>query len=154
MTRIVCKTPSSGRPIRFVSNNVTTTFTTLITAPDFSVPDQSRKFPNRDPLDAQRAIRPGEIFFLTPIMAKNNSAEDRWVEVQYITEEGTTISVGRVEVPAGDTVFIPIQGRSLLKRDPVTLAGDALQVRAEVSGIFDIWGAAEERLANEHQGVE
>jgi hypothetical protein len=70
-----------------------------------------------------------------------------------VTEDNTTIEIGKVEVPAGDTAFIPIQGRSLFKRTANNVTGDTLQVRSEISGIFDVWVAAEERLSNEHSGV-
>jgi hypothetical protein len=65
-----------------------------------------------------------------------------------------SIELGRVSVPAGDTVFIPLQGRSLLKRDANTANGDIIQVRAETSNTFDIWVSAEEKLSSEHVGVE
>ena len=85
--------------------------------------------------------------------AKNKDIEDRWIEVVLVTEDGETIELGRIEVPAGDTVFIPLQGRSLFKRDASGVSGDMLQVRAEISSVFDVWAAAEERLSSEHSGV-
>lgn len=154
MARIKCRTPSTGKPIRVAMIDVTTEFTTVAEAPDFSVPDESNKFINRDPLDSARAIRPGEIFFLTPISAKNKTTETRWVEVVLVTEDAHIIEFGKVKVPAGDTAFIPIQGRSLFKRLANASNGDRLQVRTEVAGSFDIWASAEEKLSNEHVGVE
>ena len=153
MPRIICRTPSTGKPVRAVSNSISTVFSTIIEAPDFSVPDASAKFPVRDPTDDARAIRPGEIFFLTPLSARNKDTNDRWIEVQLYTEANVAIQVGRVEVPAGDTVFIPLQGRSLFKRNANTAIGDTIQVRAEANNIFDVWAAAEERLSSEHSGV-
>ena len=153
MSRITCRTPSTGKPIRIASNNVTDSFVSFISAPDFSVPDPSNKFPTRDPDDDARAIRPGEIFFLTPLSARNKDTDDRWIEVQLYTEANVAIQVGRVEVPAGDTVFIPLQGRSLFKRDANTVIGDTIQIRAEANSVFDVWAAAEERLSSEHSGV-
>jgi hypothetical protein len=153
MSRITCRTPSTGKPLRVAKDSVSNTFEVIAEAPDFSVPDASNKFSERDPVDASRAIRPGEIFFLTPICAKNKDSADRWVEVILVTEDDTTIEVGKVEVPAGDTAFIPIQGRSLFKRTANNVTGDTLQVRCEVAGIFDVWAAAEERLSSEHSGV-
>lgn len=154
MTRIVCRTPSTGKGIRIAESNVANTFITIAEAPDFSVPDASVKFPTRDPSDAGRAIRPGEVFFLTPLAAKNKDTVDRWIEVSLVTEDSDTIEIGKIEVPAGDTAFIPLQGRSLFKRGANNTNGDTLQVRAEVSSIFDVWAAAEERLSSEHSGVE
>lgn len=153
MARITCRTPSTGKPINILLANVGTTFTTIADAPDFSVPDTSNKYPDRDPTDTTRAIRPGEIFFLTPLSARNKDSVTRWIEVQLITETGTTIQFGRIEVPSGDTAYIPIQGRSLTKRDKDSTNGDRIQVRAETANIFDVWSGAEEKLSNEHYGV-
>lgn len=153
MTRIVCRTPSTGKGLRITKNNVSNTFEIIAEAPDFSVPDASSKFSVRDPLDPGRAIRPGEIFFLTPLAAKNKDTVDRWIEVALVTEDAVTIEIGKVEVPAGDTVYIPLQGRSLFKRTANNVSGDTIQVRAELTSIFDVWAAAEERLSSEHTGV-
>jgi hypothetical protein len=154
MTRIVCRTPSTGKPIRYSISDVGTSFETLAEAPDFSVPDSSNRFPERDPGDSSRAIRPGEVFFLTPIAARNKSAEDRWIEVQLVTEDSETISFAKVEVPSGDTAFVPLQGRSLFKRIANTSIGDTIEIRAESSNTFDVWISGEERPSNEHSGVE
>jgi hypothetical protein len=157
MPRITCKTPASGKPLSLSLVDIPTTFTTLANAPDFSVPDPSGSFTRRDPADNTRAIRPGEIFLLTPLAVYNKTATARWVEVQLVTEAGTTVlSPGRVTVPAFDTVYIPVQGRSLIKRSPIATAaanGDQLQIRAEDAPALDVWGAAEERLSAEHIGV-
>ena len=154
MPRITCRTPSTGKPIRAALANVPATFTTISEAPDFSVPDTSERFENRDPVDNTRAIRPGEIFFLTPLAAKNKDTSTRWIDVQIVSEDNITIEFGRAEVPAGDTALIPIQGRSLFKRNPDGSTGDRLQVRAQVAGIFDVWVSGEEKLSNEHAAVE
>jgi hypothetical protein len=154
MSRITCRTPSTGKPLRINLANVSVTYVTIAEAPDGSVPDPSQKYAERDPTDSGRAIRPGEVFFLTPLAARNKSASDAWIETQLVTEANVTIEFGRIVVPAGDTVFIPLQGRSLLKRDPDAANGDRLQVRAETADVFDVWAAAEEKLSNEHSGVE
>jgi hypothetical protein len=154
MARITCRTPSTGRPIRSSLVNVGTSFTTISEAPDFSVPDTSRRFLTRDPLDDERAVRPGEVFFLTPLAAVNKTAQTLWIEVQLLTEDGETLLFAKVDVPAGDTAFIPLQGRSLFKRNPNLANGDRIQVRAEDNDAFDVWTSAEEKLSNEHIGVE
>lgn len=153
MARITCRTPSTGKPIRVILANVGITYTTIAEAPDFSLPDSSNKFETRDPVDPSRAIRPGEIFFLTPLAARNKDTETRWIEVQLLTEDGVTISFGKVEVPAGDTAYIPLQGRSLFKRDSNAVNGDRIQIKAETGSVFDVWASAEEKLSNEHTGV-
>lgn len=154
MARITCRTPSTGKSLRIVYQNVPVTYTDLVEAPDFSVPDTSNKFDDRDSADATRAIRPGEIFFLTPMAARNKDSVERWIDTQLVTEDGVVIQLGRVAVPPGDTAFIPLQGRSILKRTPAAASdGDKIQVRAETSTSFDVWVSGEEKLSSEHSGV-
>lgn len=154
MARITCRTPSTGKGISVVKADVPTTYTTIYEAPDFSVPDASEKFDARDSSDSSRAIRPGEIFFLTPLSAKNKTSTARWLDTRLVMEDGVVIELGRVTVPAGDTAFIPVQGRSLFKRTVGAADnGDRLQVRAEVDSAFDVWSSAEEKLSSEHTGV-
>jgi hypothetical protein len=154
MARITCRTPSTGKALKINLSNVSTTYVAIAEAPDFSVPDAAGNFPVRDPEDAGRTIKPGEVFFLSPMSAKNKSGSTAWIETKLFTESNVSIELGRVSVPAGDTVFIPLQGRSLLKRDANTANGDIIQVRAETSNTFDIWVSAEEKLSSEHVGVE
>lgn len=158
MPRITCKTPSTGRPVNIVKANVSTAFTVIAEAPDFSLPDTGNTYVSRDPLDANRAIRPGEIFFMTPLFARNKSASECWIDVRLVQESstatGTTLECpGRVVVPGGDTALIPIQGRSLLKRAAGNVYGDRIEVRAQTANALDIWASAEEKLSAEHFGV-
>jgi len=153
MARITCRTPSTGKALSLYIEDVPTAWTTLVEAPDFSVPDSSEKYPARDPLDASRAIRPGEIFFLTPVSARNKDTVTRWIEIKLLTEDASEILMGRIEVPAGDTAFLPLQGRSLFKRTAGGANGDRIQLRAETAISFDVHGAAEEKLSSEHSGV-
>ena len=152
--RITCKTPSSGQPTPLLMVNVPLSFTTIADAPDFSVPDPGLAFPNRDPLDPTRAIRAGELFVLTPLAVHNKTATARWIEIQLLTEAGLVIlSPGRVIIPARDTAYIQVQGRSLTKRTPTTTNGDRIQLRAEDANTFDVWGASEIRLSADNIGV-
>jgi hypothetical protein len=155
MPRITCRTPSTGKPINAIYENVPTTFTTLIEAPDFSVPDPSNSLTNRDPLDDSRAIRPGEVFLLTPMYAKNKNASNTVsIEVMFQSEEGANIEITLVNIPKGETTLVPLQGRSLLKRDPDSANGDMILIKAQESNSIDVWVSAEEKLSSEHIGVE
>lgn len=152
--RIKCKTPSTGRPVNLTAVNLGTDWTTLAEAPDFSVPDTSQAFAARDPLDATRAIRPGEIFFITPLFARNKTDQGCWIEVRLLLESGVAIECpGRLYVPGRDTALAPMQGRSLVKRVTSGANGDRLQVRAEVAARLDLWVSGEEKLSSEHIGV-
>ena len=155
MTRIYCRTPSTGYPENLILADVPTSFTTIpgADAPDYSVPDPSEQYEQRDPLDPTRAILPGQIFFLTPLSVVNKTASEEWLECQLLNEAGNIIAFGRAVVPANDTAYIPLNGRSLLKRDPDALNGDQLQVRASNSNVFDVWTSADLSPASQNLGV-
>lgn len=155
MARIKCRQPSTGKPINITYENVGLTFVTIAEAPDFTVPDPSfSTYPNsRDPSDASRGIAAGELFFLTPLMAKNKTNATRTIEVRLITESGVVNDAfGAIKVPAGETVAIPLQGRSLVKRNYLGTNGDRLQVRADASAAFDVWASVNEQTSAEHIG--
>lgn len=158
--RIICRQPSTGKPISVTNNDVGTSWYILAEAPDFSVPDPSgSSYPNsRDPGDITntRGIAAGEIFFLTPLVAKNNTANTQWIELRF-RPEGTTANndaFGKITVPAGESVAIPIQGRSLIKRDYLSSNGDILYIRASNTSSFHVWASANEQASAEHVGVE
>lgn len=158
MARIKCRQPSTGKPVNIRYENLGTSWTNIAEAPDFSVPDPSGSgYPNsRDPTDSTRGIAAGEIFFLTPLVAKNNTAGTDWIEVRFRPEDVTAAnndSFGRITVPAGETVAIPIQGRSLVKRNVSTTSGDVLYVRAGNTASFHVWASANEQASAEHVGV-
>lgn len=152
--RITCKTPSTGRPINFTAAGLGQEWQTIAEAPDFSVPDTSNVFPDRDPTDEGRAIRPGEIFFLTPLYVRNTSEDACWVEARLLLEDDTAIACpGRIDILPGDTAVVAVQGRSLVKRDAAGLSGDRLQLRAQAADVLDAWGSGEEKPSAEHIGV-
>ena len=155
MARITCRTPSTGKSLKILKADVPTTYTTIAEAPDFSVPDTSNKFTARDSADTTRAIRPGEVFFLTPMACRNKTATVQKLTTRLVSEDGIIIELGEIEVPAYDTGFVPVQGRSLLKRTPHgNVNGDRLQIKAQADSSFDIWLSGEEKLSAEHTGVQ
>lgn len=157
--KITCRTPSTGKPINVLLADVPNTYTTIAEPPYYSVPDTSQKFPVRDSEypDNSRALREGEIFFVTPLSARNKTTSDCDLEVRIVTENSVTIEFSKVTIPAGDTALIPLQGRSLFKRN-IDIStegndGDILQVRSSVASAFDVWASGEEKPSNEHSGV-
>lgn len=159
MGRIYCRTPSTGYPANLYIQDVPNTMTVLdggidgADAPDYSVPDPSNQYEERDPLDPTRAILPGQIFFLTPLSVVNKTASEEYLDCQITLEDGTIIQFGRAIVPAFDTAYIPLNGRSLLKRDPLGINGDRLQVAASNPNVFDVWVAADYSPASQNLGV-
>ena len=155
MTRIYCRTPSTGYPENLVLVDVPATLTTIpgADAPDYSVPDPSNQYEVRDPLDPTRAILPGQIFFLTPLSIVNKTGTEESLTVILLQEDGTVVNFGTAVVPAYDTAYMPLNGRSLLKRDPIVANGDRLQVQATAPAAFDVWTAADLSPASQNIGV-
>ena len=157
--RIYCRTPSTGYPENLYLVDVPATFTTLIgglngaDAPDYSVPDTTEQYEFRDPDDPTRAILPGQIFFLTPLAVTNKTDTEAYLDCQILLQDGTTVNLGRAIVPAYDTAYIPIQGRSLLKRDPDIDDGDQLQVLASSANVFDVSASSDLSPASQNIGV-
>jgi len=166
LSRIKCKVPSTGYTKNYTSvklDNGTEISTlpkfpvwaTVMEAPDYSVPDTRLIYSARDPLDAGRAIRPGETFIMTPIFARNNDNDNPCeIYVELVLESGTIIPCpGKMVIPAGDTVMIPVQGRSLLKRDKNSAFGDRIRLSSDSENAVYVWGSGEEKLSAEHTGV-
>jgi hypothetical protein len=160
MPRINTDQPSSGKPLLLYipstvnSGFVNTTWTTIAEAPDFSIPASGDDGTTPDPADNGRELRPGEVFFEAPLQALNMSATTRWVELQMLLQgtSGQAIPVTpRVPVPAGESVYLAIQGLRLLKTDLTnTQPGGRLQVQAEVGNAIKVIGSAIELEALNH----
>lgn len=146
MTRLKIKSNRDSIPVVVFADTVGTAYQTLIEARDFSVPDENNRLPDRDPLDNTRAIRAGMIEFMADFLATNDSGSTAWLDLA-ITPEGAADPLpmpGRFLVPAGQTVLIPMRGRSLVKLSPDSAHGMRLMVRAEVADVFRVWGSASE----------
>lgn len=164
MPRIRTDLPSSGKPLELfipTSSNsgfVNTTWTTIVEAPDFSVPATGDDNVTEDPDDLSRELRPGEVFFETPLQVINNTATSRWVELRVLRQgaSGQAIPASpRVVVPANDSVYLQIQGLRVLKTDlggtiASPVPGGRLQIQGEVNNALTILGAAVELEAQAH----
>lgn len=160
MPRIKTDQPSSGKPLLLfiptASNSgfVNTSWQTLAEAPDFSIPASGDDGAVADPADADRELRPGEVFIETPLAVTNTTATTRWVEVQMLLQgdSGQAIPLtARVPVPGGETVYLSIQGLRLLKTDLTnTQPGGRLQIQAEVNNALKVMGTAVELEAADH----
>ena len=156
MTRITCRQPSTGKPVSVSNTTIGTDWINIAEAPDFSVPDPSGSgYTSRDPSNTTRGIAAGELFFLTPLVAKNVTAGTDWIEVRFRPEGGVANNdaFGRIYVPAGESVAIPLQGRSLVKRNYLSTNGDIIYVRAGNTASFHVWASANEQASAEHVGV-
>lgn len=145
--------PSSGRTIRGHLVDVPTTWTTILEAQDFSIP-------SIDSSQEAREVIPGEIFIGTPLAVTNKFSTTRTFSVR-IDGEATTAGAGPkynfivdMDIPGKETVFIPVQGHSLLKTTAAMAHGDRLQVKAGFASTFDVTVTATETAAGFHLDVE
>jgi len=160
MPRIKTDQPSSGKPLLLyvpsTTNNgfVPTTWTTIVEAPDFTIPASGDDGGVLDPADAGRELRAGEVFIEAPLQAINHSATRRWVELQMLLEGsgGQAVAVSpQIAVPAKESIFVSIQGLRLLKTNlSNTGPGGRLQVRAEAADAITVIGTAVELEALNH----
>lgn len=157
--KITCKTPSTGKPINILVSDVPAEYTTIAEAPYYSVPDASNRYPVRDPdfSTNSNGLREGEIFFVTPLSVRNKSTEAKEFAVRIVSEstfsspisdiaiDSNVVEFSKIVIPAGDTAMIPLQGRSLYKRDitprivPASIAANtALVADIESSSLIEL----------------
>lgn len=155
--RITTDQPSSGKPLQLRiplsvnSGYVSTSPTVIAEAPDFSIPGTGQSGVTLDPLDSSRELRPGEIFFESPLYVHNTDVDPCEVYVGIVPEDSSTeVPLFVVDVPPAETVLIPIQGLRLLKTDYDATDGDRLVVSAERNAELRIHGSASESAAPEH----
>jgi hypothetical protein len=158
MARINTDLPSSGKPIQIFippatnSGFVNTSWFTILEAPDFSVPGTGDTGATPDPLDSSRELRPGEVFLETPLAVSNTTSTSHSVEVQVVLQGGSTTVplIIPTLVPAGETIYLPIQGLRLLKTNFAAANGDRIQIRSSNAASLKIFGSASELGAADH----
>lgn len=132
----------------------TNAFETLIEAPYFSVPSEvDDETAVLDPADAERELRPGQVFFQTPLYLTNKSGSDVVATVQIVREGGAVFNLAFEQViETRDTLPVPTQGVSLFKRNlalPAN-AADLLQIRINAANAVDVVCTYSEREALGH----
>jgi hypothetical protein len=130
----------------------TTSFTTLVEAPYFSVPLTDEDVAVEDPDDVDRELRAGEIFIASAIQVTNKTSTGRTIEIVLEGEGGTdTVLAPAMMVPGNDVLYLP-PGISLFKRDldDPTATADRLRVRASANSALEITVSVVEREAIDH----
>lgn len=139
-------------PVRIMMDSLTTQWQTVLSPPDFSVPDPQLRFPDsRDPLDNQRRIQPGFALVESPLMFHNSSLNPVVIEISILREDGTRIMQARINVTGEETYLHPAPGQRMLKMDHTTEDGDLLQVKASVANVVSLTGTASEGAAEQHE---
>jgi len=154
MPRIRTDQPSSGKPLQLLipsAGFVPNSWTTLVEAPDYSIPGTGDTGVTLDPVDSGRELRPGEVFLEAPLTCINTDTTARWVELQIFTQTNHAVPVTpQISIPPKESVYLPIQGLRLLKTSFAASNGDRLQIRASVGSSIKIIGSAVELEALTH----
>ena len=155
MPRIYTIQPSVAKPFRITFGPLPTTWTTLVEAVDFSVPDPQQDWSERDPLDPDRRIQPGESLIETPIYI-HNTEPNTAVEIQFrlFLEDETVVPLINKLIPPNETWDLLVQGLRMLKQDPDAAFGDRLQARSILSETnLYVTACGVEGSAEQHQPV-
>jgi hypothetical protein len=154
MPRIRTDQPSSGKPLQLLipsAGFVPNSWTTLVEAPDYSIPGTGDTGVTLDPVDSGRELRPGEVFLEAPLTCINTDTTARWVELQIFTQTNHAVPVTpQISIPPKESVYLPIQGLRLLKTSFAASNGDRLQIRASVGSSIKVIGSAVELEALTH----
>ena len=143
MTRIITDQAATARPQLVTLKDVPTAWTTVLEPNDYSVPDTTGTWPERDPDDDTRRIQPGQALIEAPLLFYNkDTAAPRVVEVQIVTEAGVAVQQVNVSIPPLETYSHPAPGQLLTKRDKDSTSGDRLQVKATEENTIDFTCAA------------
>lgn len=149
-TKILTDLPQVKR--KTVQHVITTSWVTVAEPPYFSVPIGDPDVAVADPADANRELRPGEMFIATAIQIANSSGTAATVDVQIVGEGGVTTSLApTLTVPANEVLSL-LPGLSLFKRDLANPgdAADILRVRSGTNGALTLTVTLVEREALDH----
>lgn len=151
MTRINTEQPATAKSELVAIEGVSDTWETIAEAPDFSVPDTTKQWPNtRDPNDSDRRIAPGQVLIETPLMVHNRDTDRCTMTVRTHLEDGTTAIQVAVEIPPGETYSHPLPGQTLTKRDQTATNGDRIEVQAARPDALDLTVSISTGLAEQH----
>lgn len=151
-TKILTDKPAAVN--KTVNVLVSSTFSTIIEAPYFSqsgVRDDTTAV--IDPDDSERELLAGEIFVRTPAHITNETNVDQTITLRLLREDGTSRLLCNAQtINARDTLYVPLQGLLLFKRDLAnpTDAGDRLQAQASNAAALGLVFSYSEKEALEH----
>jgi hypothetical protein len=174
LRRIYTDQPSSGLsyPIRIKQSAAdANTWITLCQAPDFSVPLEDDQYSVIDPEDSTRAIVPGEILIMTPLIITNHATNAATFSMRIVEEGNGTEEVmltpdeGLTVLP-GKSIQFPLQGQSLIKANRTAMGGEfgtgainasllsaygeALEIKFSVANKFSVVGTVAESILAAH----
>jgi hypothetical protein len=142
MTTIVCRVPSADKQI-VARVSLTTSYQTVLEAPDFDVPSL--------PGDTNpRRIVPGMQELITPILFCNLTDDIVTIDVRILLEGGGTLTIASLfPVAERDVTLLPLQGQVLTKLDELSANGDRLQIKASsAASVVALITASEKEYAD------
>lgn len=129
-SKITCRSIASGKP-NSVLFNIINSDAVLLTSNYYSVPDTSNRYPDRDPVDSTRGLRPGQFYITAPVFLHNLSSSKAEVIVCILQDVDSqavdlSTSLGRYDVLPNSTVAVEVFGRSVVNRALEDNKGGAL----------------------------
>lgn len=149
-TKIVTDLPQAKR--KLIQHVVTNAWVTVAEPPYFSVPVEDPAVAVADPADANRELRPGELFIATALQIANTSGSAATLDMQIVGEGGVTTTLApTLTVPANEVLSL-LPGLSLFKRDLAnpTDTADILRVKSGTTGALTLTATLVEREALDH----
>ena len=130
--KIITDQPQARR--RTIQVALGTTYAAIAEAPYFSVPMQDAASATVDPADADRELRPGELFIVSGIQIANTTTTARTVEIELVAEGGSPVTMlaPTLTVPPREVLTLP-PGLSLFKRNLANPTADGMLMRARAS---------------------
>jgi hypothetical protein len=149
--RIQAEEVANERQITVI-DKVGTSWTAVVEAPDFSVPDPGGDYVE-DPADSSRGLRAGEVFVPRPLIAYNTDSSPVTLEVRLSFEDDSSTNLFTLTIPAGDSAEIRLQGATFTKRDFTASNGERVEVRASAGSVLILTAWYSTRLATDHEDV-
>lgn len=124
MTIIQTSQAPDARPIG-ISKTLSDSWDTIIEVPNYEVPEQT--------FGGGTVIVPGVAEIISPMIVCNKTSDTENISIRIYreTEETEFLIANELRIPAGETMFFPLNGQFIY-------AGDLLQVLGSNGSVIDI----------------
>ena len=124
MTTIITSQAPDAKPVG-KSMSLTTTYTSLITVPNYEIPDET--------FGGLTIVVPGVAEIISPLLVCNKSASTAKISARIFRSEDSSIFTIANAMPIGsnDILPLPLNGQFLY-------TGDILEVKADVNSALDV----------------
>lgn len=124
MTTIITSQAPDAKPVG-KSMELTTTWTPLITVPNYEIPDES--------FGGLTIVVPGVAEIISPLLVCNKSASTAKISVRIFRAEDSTLFTiaNALPIPSNDILPVPLNGQFVY-------TGDILEVKSDTNSALDV----------------